>query len=188
MQPPASSCTARGFALIEVLVSLFVVSLGILALSGVMQASNRYGKTSELRSTATLLANDIADHVRANGAGAATGGYDLARAYPGPAPREPDQASCELAHDAPCTPQQLAALDLYRWQQRLLATLPNGSGFVRYNAPGADARASVDVWVGWTDPAVNGARRNERPAGECPAGFDVAANHAVRCVYLQVGL
>ena len=48
---------------------MFVVAMGILALAGLLQASTRYSKMSELRSTATLLANDIADRIRANSDG-----------------------------------------------------------------------------------------------------------------------
>ena len=60
---------AGGVSLIEVLVALLVVSLGILAMSGLLTNSTRYGKTSEFRAVATLLANDIADRMRANKAG-----------------------------------------------------------------------------------------------------------------------
>ena len=70
---------ARGFSLVEVLVAMFVVAMGILALAGLLQASTRYSKMSELRSTATLLANDIADRIRANPIGAELGVPDPPR-------------------------------------------------------------------------------------------------------------
>ena len=176
----------RGFSMIEVLVSMFIVSMGILALSGLMQASSRYGKTSELRSTATLLANDIADHVRANPAGASAASYNLTAAYTAtPSITAPLPSTCTFA--IPCSPAQLAAVDLYGWRTRVLATLPGGDAYLQYNAPGAGAvgpKGSVDVWVAWTDP-TSGA---ERPTAECAGGLGVGSNNAVRCIYLQVGL
>ena len=35
--------SSRGFSLIEVLVSMFIVSMGILALAGLLQSASRYG-------------------------------------------------------------------------------------------------------------------------------------------------
>jgi type IV pilus assembly protein PilV len=179
----------QGFSLIEVLVSMFIVSLGILALSGLMQASSRYGKTSELRATATLLANDIADHIRANAAGAHAGttGYNLGDAYTSsPSITAPTPDSCPTF----CTPDDLAAVDLYAFRTRLKAMLPGGNAFLLYHAPVAssNAKGSVDVWVAWTDPSVSPSTPNERPASECAAGLGVDSNYAVRCVYLQAGL
>lgn len=175
----------RGFSLIEVLVSMFIVSMGILALSGLMQASSRYGKTSELRSTATLLANDIADHIRANASGAATSaGYDLVATYTAtPSITPPSPLTCTTG--ATCLPAQLAAVDLYGWRTRVLATLPGGDAYLQYQAPPAPGgKGAVDVWVAWTDPTSG----TERPSGECAPGLSVSGNNAVRCVYLQVGL
>jgi prepilin-type N-terminal cleavage/methylation domain-containing protein len=68
-----ASLRAAGFSLVEVLVAMFVVAMGILALAGLLQAATRYSKISELRSTATLLANDIADRIRANPLGGGLG-------------------------------------------------------------------------------------------------------------------
>lgn len=187
----------RGFSLIEVLVSMFIVSLGILALTGLMQASARYGKTSEMRSTATLLANDIADHIRAN-AGASdpvsgASSYQLVDPYATaptiPTPGKPD---CSTA----CTPAQLAQLDLSGWLKRVNATLPGGDGYIEYRKPtGVSQRGVVDVWVAWTDPTPSAMAQKERPDSECwsrnsSSGWvdSVRDNYSVRCVYLQVGL
>ena len=176
---------ARGFLLVEVLVSMFVVSMGILALAGLLQASTRYAKMSELRSTATLLANDIADRIRANPMGGELGpnGYDLAeRGYPSPLPAA--HAAC--TSDAPCGPADLARADLADWAARLRAMLPKGSALIRFRPGTAPAADSVDVWVGWTDAATlapNGA--NDRASAECPPEWS-GSEGPVRCIYLQV--
>jgi len=178
---------ARGFSLVEVLVSMFVVAMGILALAGLLQASTRYAKMSELRSTATLLANDIADRIRANPVGAQLGasGYDLAeRGYPSPQPSP--HAACTA--DAPCGPSDLARADMADWATRLRATLPKGSAFVRFHTGVAPAADWVDVWVGWSDPnALAPGAGNDRSGTECPPEWS-ATESSVRCLYLQVAL
>ena len=187
---PVPGGRQQGFSLIEVLVSMFIVSLGILALSGLMQASSRYGKTSELRSTATLLANDIADHIRVNALAAhafgAPPGYNLQDPYTSsPALTPPTPAACVTF--AECNADQLAAVDLYAFQTRLKAMLPGGDAYMAYRPPLAksNARGAVDVWVAWTDPTPG---KNERPKTECATEMNVDDNTAVRCIYLQVGL
>jgi type IV pilus assembly protein PilV len=181
------SAPARGFSLIEVLVSMFVVSMGILALSGLLQSAARYGKMSELRSSASLLANDIADHIRANAQGAAS--YALTDIYPNGAPTPPAN-NCQSP--SVCAAADLAAQDMYAWRTRLRDVLPNGSAYVLYTAQAANApkRPTVDIWVAWTDPnAVAAGKTTERPDSECPKAKEASySDSSIRCVYLQVGL
>jgi type IV pilus assembly protein PilV len=181
----------RGFSLIEVLVSIFVVSLGILALAGLLQSASRFGKMSELRSTATLMANDIADHVRANIAGATGLAYNVTGQFPATTAvdgRTTPNDTCGATGPV-CSPAELAAVDLYFWSSRLLVTLPGGTPYIQYHkAVGATQTDSVDVWVAWTDPNTSASGATERPATECPSGLQVDASPSVRCVYLQVGL
>lgn len=186
MRPPLT----RGFSLIEVLVSIFIVSLGILALAGLLQSATRYGKMSEVRSTATLLGNDIADHVRANLDGAAMGAYNAANAFPATAPIDNRSVAGDQCNDIvnPCLPQEIAAVDLFNWTSRLLVTLPQGTPYIHYNAagPASGQSDSVDIWVAWLDPGTSG--QSNRPANECPPGLQVGDNTGVRCIYLQVGM
>ncbi|MGN6526132.1 MAG: type IV pilus modification protein PilV [Burkholderiaceae bacterium] len=174
---------ARGFSMIEVLVSMFIVSMGVLAVAGLIQAAARYGKTSEERTTATLLANDIADRIRANPAGA--GGYEFVSSAWPVAPAAPG-APCNRA--APCPPGALAQADLAGWTSRLRALLPLGSAYVKYRPAAGSGGPAMDVWVGWRDagtlPAV---ASTARTGTECPRAWS-AASASVRCIYLQVGL
>ena len=181
-----------GFSLVEVLVAMFVVSMGILALAGLLQASTRYSKMSELRSSATLLANDIADRIRANPGGAIglppiPGAYDLTgNAFPSAQAPAPSHADC--THDAPCGPAELAKSDLAEWTARVKATLPKGSTWVKYHAGIPPAQDSVDVWVGWADPlTLSPGISTDRSGTDCPSAWK-AVEPSVRCVYLQVAL
>ena len=174
-----------GFSLVEVLVAMFIVAMGILALAGLLQAATRYSKLSELRSTATLLANDIADRIRANPMGGAVGpgGYDLIDpAFP--SPPAPPHAPCTSS--APCGPVELARVDLADWTARVRATLPRGSARIQFHAAKPPAPGYVDVWVGWSDPlTLSPGVPADRAGTECPDAWK-ASEPSVRCVYLQV--
>ncbi len=184
---PHMRAPTHGFSLVEVLVAMLVVAMGILALAGLLQASVRYSKMSELRSTATLLANDIADRLRANPIGAKLGadGYDLtAKAFP--TALAATHAGCTRA--APCDPAELARADLTAWTARLRATLPKGSAWVQFHAGKAPAPDFVDVWVAWADPlTLAPGMSTERSGAECPPAWKTT-DSSVRCVYLQVAL
>jgi type IV pilus assembly protein PilV len=176
-----------GFSLVEVLVAMFVVAMGILALAGLLQSSTRYSKMSELRSTATLLANDIADRIRANPVGAqlGEGGYDITGTS---FPSSIAQAHAACTSEAPCGPSDLARVDLADWTARVRATLPRGSTQVQFHVGKAPAPDSLDVWVGWADPlTLAPGISTDRSGTECPAGWKTV-EASVRCVYLQVAL
>jgi len=178
---------AAGFSLVEVLVAMFVVAVGILALAALLQAATRYAKAGELRSTATLLAADIADRLRANAAGARLGpaGYDLAdRGFP--SPPAPAHAAC--TSDSPCSEADLARADLADWTARVEATLPKGSAWIQFHAGAPPAPDSVDVRVGWADPpTLSPDLPDHRSGAACPAAW-TAIEPSVRCVVLQVVL
>jgi len=178
---------ALGFSLVEVLVAMFVVAMGILALAGLLQAATRYSKMSELRSTATLLANDIADRIRANPVGGqlAAAGYDTTEKSI-PTSVSPAHAAC--TSEAPCGPSDLAKADMADWTARVRATLPKGSAWIQFHPGKAPASDYVDVWVGWADPlTLAPGISTDRSGTECPASWK-AAEASVRCVYLQVAL
>lgn len=58
--------SSAGFSLIEVLVSIVVLSIGLLGTAGLMSASLKNTNTAFYRSQATFLADDIVDRLRAN--------------------------------------------------------------------------------------------------------------------------
>src|SRR6185295_1538044 len=69
---------SRGFTMIEVLVSLVVLSIGLLGVAALQLTSLRSNHSSAMRSQATFLAYDIIDRMRANRAAAIAGKYDIA--------------------------------------------------------------------------------------------------------------
>lgn len=73
---PPTPCRARGMTLVEVLVSLVVISVGLLGVVALQAVSLRNSQTSYLRTQATALADDIIDRMRANRTVALAGGYN----------------------------------------------------------------------------------------------------------------
>lgn len=176
-----------GFSLVEVLVAMCVVSMGILALAALLQAATRYSKMGELRATATLLASDIADRMRANpiGGEAGSGGYDLTDKDVA-SPPAPPRAPC--SSEAPCGPSELARLDLADWTARLHATLPQGAARIQSHPGRSPVPGYVDVWVGWADPlTLSPGVSSEHSGRDCPDAWKTS-DPPVRCVYLQVAL
>lgn len=170
----------QGYSMIEVLVSIFIVSLGILALSGLMVRASTLGKTAEFRSVASLLAADIADRMRANPDGStsyALAPSALATAAPG--------AASKLCNTAPgCSATEMAAQDLADWQAALFAALPSGTGAITVNANDG-SNFTADVWVMWRDPGSEDATREKIAVDTCSPSM--AATENASCMYFRVG-
>ncbi len=160
---------ARGFSLLEVLVALVIFSLAVLAQARLQWLSLSNTKSADLKTTAALLAADLADRMRANREAVAGGSYSLS------AGTDRGCAAMHFAdrHVAPatCTPAQLADDDLADWGARVAAMLPNGAGVACIDstpndgtspgAHGCDGLGNVyAIKVWWTDrgpPSVSGA-------------------------------
>ncbi|HEY0745247.1 MAG TPA: type IV pilus modification protein PilV [Steroidobacteraceae bacterium] len=143
---------ARGFTLVEVLVSLVILSIGLLGVAKLMLFSSHANDSAYLRSQATALAYEILDNMRANKTEAIAHTYDTTFAAGPVAPGN----LCEGLNVCTTSPQ-LALYDVYRWKQRLNATagtgaLPNGQGFVQtvLTAP----QTAVTIKVQWDDSAA----------------------------------
>jgi type IV pilus assembly protein PilV len=101
-----------GFTLIEILVTVIVLSIGLLGLAGLQATSLKFNSTAYQRSQATSLAYDIADRMRANVVVARAGNYDIALGAAAPTGTTP------------------AAIDLQEWRRALTNTLPSGTGSI----------------------------------------------------------
>ncbi len=197
-----------GASLIEVLVSIVIASIGLLALAGVNAASMRYTKMSQYRATASQLASDMGERMRANKGQAAVaaavgppvvvavpasgffaGDYDFATDFAGQATKATLPTGTDLCNTSAitCTPAQIAALDLAQWRILVRDQLPAGSVFLMRQA----GQVAMDLWVVWRDPAV--ASTDEAPAlaAECPDDLnrgDDPEPASVRCSFFRINL
>ncbi len=120
-----------GTTLIEVLITVVLVSVGLLGLAGLQLTTVQNSNSSSERFEATTLAHDILERLRANRQAALTGQYNLAL---GAAP-----AGANLVGD-----------DLNEWRDAL-AVLPNGDGSIDVTA------GEVTIEVQWTDASDDNA-------------------------------
>jgi type IV pilus assembly protein PilV len=180
-----------GVSLIEVLVAMLIVSLGVLAMAGLLATASRYGRTSEFRAVATMLANDMADRIRANKAALleSTSAYDMTGDYSSWAEEPGDGAAC--LDVTACTAAEIAVQDRAAWGQAVFAGLPGGAGFVSVSeamAGGAVGRNfTVDVWVAWLDPDADTDLPTAEDEKECPPAFQ-EQDPQPRCAFFRVGL
>lgn len=174
-----------GASLVEVLVSILIASIGLLALAGVNAASVRYTKMSQYSAQATLLANDIADRLRANRDGFMSDAYVYRMTWADQSGEPSLPAELCNTSSSLCTSSDLAALDMAQWRMLVRAQLPEGSVFVLRDG---GVGSAADVWLAWRDPAV--ANNDERTAlaSECNTGLSVPVDTGVRCAYFRINL
>lgn len=113
----------RGFSLLEVLVTVVILSLGMLGVAAVLITVHKSNASSYLRQQAVQETYDILDRMRANRSAALQGSYDVAL---GTAPGT-SSVNCTSGS---CNPTQMAAYDQWQWLTDLADTLPSGTGSV----------------------------------------------------------
>jgi type IV pilus assembly protein PilV len=115
---------SAGFTLIEVMISMIVLSLGLLGLAALETKTLRDNQNAYYRSLASQFAYELADRMRVNNAEAkkTTSKYYL----------DPDQAqsqpTCESAPG--CSPIFMAEHDLFQWNSLITDALPMSSGII----------------------------------------------------------
>lgn len=129
-----------GFTLLEVMVSLLILSIGLLGLAGLQMAGLRSNQNSYYRLQATLLAQDLSERMRANLAGVKAGAYEAAAGA--------DDMDCTRAV---CTPAQMASHDLAQWQADIAKQLPLGVGEICKGAPDCGSGAAYTVKIRWDE-------------------------------------
>jgi type IV pilus assembly protein PilV len=122
-----------GLSLIEVLITVVLVSIGLLGLAGLQLTSVQNSNSSGERFIATTLAQDIIERMRANRSNAVSKDNPIAERY-------------DLAMDADPAAGTVAGDDLVAWMAALAAALPSADGSVD-----VDDNNVATVVVQWTD-------------------------------------
>ncbi len=190
----------RGVSLLEVLVAILLSAIGLLALAGANVASIRYSKMSQYRGTATVLALDLGERMRANKAGVLSYSYNATDFATQTGAAIASDTSCEsITIPSPCAAAaSLAAYDLNTWRKVVRSQLPKGAVFIDImDAAGnvcliAASCIGADVWIAWEDQAVANPDENStdsrNAALECPDGLNLGADKAVRCSFFRINL
>lgn len=160
----SSKRTARGFSLLEVLISIVVLSIGLLGAVGMLMAAVRSTSESGSFTAAVNLVRDLSETARINKNVAARNQagnpYVVDWKSGGALPGASTYAAC-IGSVAVCTPADLAAWDMRNWLTQVSTTLPEARAIVCFddNPPGADghhdwpcsqAGRNLVVKLGWT--------------------------------------
>jgi type IV pilus assembly protein PilV len=180
----------RGAGLIEVLVSIVILSFGLLGLAGMFNYSTSANKSASSRLTASILIADFAELVRANKGGFQAGNYTAAIVGFDPAATTVNPvAAGQLCIFPNCTAQQIALQDVALMQARARAYLPAGN----FAAQRVGASNQIDVWVVWvegTGRAV-GDLQAATSSDNCPPSIinqNPAPNPYPRCLHNRISL
>ena len=119
---PASE---KGFSLIEVLVTMLVVSIGIFSILAVITVSLQLNSSSVYRTIASQQAYAMADLLRANPTALGTADPAIATFASAPA-----ATSTLCWATTGCTRNLFVATALDAWNKQLAAVLPSGTGTV----------------------------------------------------------
>lgn len=129
-----------GFSLVEVLIALVIMSVGMLGIAGLYVQGMQAGRTSTFRHHAVTLAGDVADRIRANPAAGV--------AYNHAADAAGDNSCVESGEI--CSAADMAANDIFLWQEQADDTLPSGDVAVVFNA--LVNPPSYQITVSWNEP------------------------------------
>lgn len=111
-----------GFSLIEVLVSVLVLSVGLLGIAGLQLNMIKFNHSAHMRATAIAQANNMIDRMRANYAGVSSGVYNNVTGIP------------SLPACSSCSVSEIALRDTHQWNSTNASLLPSGQGVVTGNS------------------------------------------------------
>lgn len=115
----------------EVLIAVLVLGIGILGVGAMQALSLSSNHTASMRSQAVALSDDMADRMRANlTAVRASAPNNYATVAAASNNCRAMYRTGVVVAPAACTPTQMAADDLFDWNDRVAAQLPEGAGSV----------------------------------------------------------
>ena len=129
IQRPATPSGQRGFSLLEVLISVLIFSLGVLALVNLQATAVRLGTDARLRADATFLADQLFARMLIS------------------APADAGLFAHRTTNGATCTPSGAAAStpSATEWLTEVAQTLPGAVADRQQIVVGADGQVTVTV-------------------------------------------
>lgn len=175
-----------GFSIVEVLISMIVLSIGVIGAVGMQVSALRTSQQSVFQARASQIAADMADAIRASMS--QVGGAGDANPFPQidfDANNEIEPAPpTSLCYVNVCDAQAFVDFEIYEWKKRVQADLPGGRLMICYDAqpwieatktlkwscngePGSDA--PLVIKLGWQLKNPNGSLVKEEEGGYPPS-------------------
>ncbi len=182
-----SLARAKGATLIEVLVAIFLLAIGLLAMAALTASATGYNKISQIKGVATMMVNDYAEQAKANLRAFDALGYDLKE-------EQGTTRSCTLPTAASATAagfnegKCVAEFDRFNWQEQLKVRLPSGGAYVESTPPAKDLNGvrTMDIWVRWKEQELATNMISEKT--KCPAKATPTDDPDYKCLYFKVAL
>ena len=139
--------TSRGMTLVEILVTVVLISVGLLGIAALQLTTLRSNQEALIRSQASELANDILDRMRANQAGFLADQYNVDFDGTGPA-------------------GTAAGNDLAAWQAEIDRLLPGAGAALPDGAGGAAGRIQRTPGTNIVTITIRWSEREDRVLGD----------------------
>ena len=178
----------NGFSLIEVLISIIILSFGLLGMVGLQAAALQANRDARLQSVATTLARELAEMMRGNKdiAIAATNNPYVGQWQPGNAWQPSNPSYCLSVTATPCAnPAETAQAQMTQWLARVNTDLPgarveicsdpapfDGGGLPRWSTCNSPPGGTVMMKIGWTRGSTDRGAQGD-------AAFDRATRPAI---------
>jgi len=187
--------TQQGFTLIEALIAFAVLSFGVMGIISLLTMS----KTSQLlalqHTRAVTLSDAIIERIRANPAGLAIYNTGTDAPVGGTTITDEPAPDCQTAD---CSPEELAAHDMWAWEQALdgagatveganTAGLRDPRGCIAFTAaPGLTRSGQLTVYVQWRGltETFDAVQDGEQTCGGKQAGQDKYRRQVVVNTYV----
>ncbi|MET0533462.1 MAG: type IV pilus modification protein PilV [Steroidobacter sp.] len=139
-----SNLSARrqgGFTLVEILVTVVLISVGLLGIAALQLQTLRGNQEAYVRSQASVLSADILDRMRANASAFRAGGYDA-------------------GYNGTGDTSTRAGQDLAEWQTTINRTLPGGVEVAAGRVERVAATQIVTITIRWRERATGDGTAN----------------------------
>ena len=130
-----------GFTLVEALIAATVLAVGMLGGGMMLLHSLQAHRLALQRTQAVALAADMAERMRADHVAAAS--FTLAAGETLDMP----PISCDAVN--PCSPEDVAAIELYSWQQSVMRALPDAQTAITATPDASSASNIYTITITW---------------------------------------
>ena len=172
----------RGGVLIEALISILILSIGLLGMAGLQVSAQSFQKTSWVIHRLSELVTDIGEKVRSNPTGVETGLYTYSKDYETSKTETFTLNNC-YSENTTCSVAQQASDDIATWVNKAQSNIPQGSALLT-----GGGTVGFVVTLLWQDKESNenpsvcvGTETGVNWRNCCPAVAAVGSTSGIKC-------
>ena len=156
--------TQRGFSLVEVLISIIILSFGLLGMVGLQAAAIQANREAKTQSSASSFARELAEMMRRNrNIGVLTSGNPYMGNFTSPLAPTTASYCLKVGNTACSTATDVANAEMTEWLSRVDAELPGArvsvcvdsapftsGGMPQWTCTSSGTAATTVIKIGWT--------------------------------------